>query len=75
MCEGDLILYSTKDATAIIRLPEVDGTVGLTQLEMAELFDTNLSAADVLTADEADIAQLEALQKAAKGRKKGDEDA
>lgn len=41
MSEGELILYSTEDGTATIGLRAVDGTVWLTQLEMAELFDTS----------------------------------
>lgn len=40
MSEGDLILYSTEDGAATIGLRAVGGTVWLTQLEMAELFDT-----------------------------------
>ncbi|MBT9291813.1 virulence RhuM family protein [Prosthecodimorpha staleyi] len=41
MSEGELILYSTEDGAAIIGLRAIDGTVWLTQLEMAELFDTS----------------------------------
>ena len=41
MSEGELILYSTKDGAATIGLRAIDGTVWLTQLEMAELFDTS----------------------------------
>jgi Virulence protein len=41
MSEGELILYSTEDGAATIGLRAVDGTVWLTQLEMAELFDTS----------------------------------
>lgn len=41
MSEGELILYSTDDGAATIGLRAVDGTVWLTQLEMAALFDTS----------------------------------
>ena len=41
MSEGELILYSTEDGAATIGLRAIDGTVWLTQLEMAELFDTS----------------------------------
>lgn len=41
MSEGELILYSTDDGAATIGLRAIDGTVWLTQLEMAELFDTS----------------------------------
>jgi hypothetical protein len=41
MSEGELILYSTEDGAATIGLRAVGGTVWLTQLEMAELFDTS----------------------------------
>jgi hypothetical protein len=41
MSEGELILYSTEDDAATIGLRAIDGTVWLTQLEMAELFDTS----------------------------------
>ena len=40
MARGELILYRTKDGRAAIRLRVVDGTVWLTQAEIAELFDT-----------------------------------
>ncbi|WP_230281598.1 virulence RhuM family protein [Croceicoccus sp. Ery15] len=40
MSKGELILYRTEDGTTTIGLRAVDGTVWLTQLEMAELFDT-----------------------------------
>jgi hypothetical protein len=43
--------------------------------ERFEVFDANRRAAEALAADEADIAQLEEMAKAAKGRKKGGEDA
>ncbi|MXW41273.1 MAG: virulence RhuM family protein [Synechococcus sp. SB0668_bin_15] len=41
MAEGELILYNTEDGAATIGLRAVDGTVWLTQLEMATLFDTS----------------------------------
>jgi hypothetical protein len=37
---GELILYRTEDGRAAIRLRVVDGTVWLTQAEIADLFDT-----------------------------------
>lgn len=41
MAEGELILYNTEDGAATVGLRAVDGTVWLTQLEMATLFDTS----------------------------------
>jgi hypothetical protein len=41
MSEGKLILYNTDDGLATIGLRAVGGTVWLTQLEMAGLFDTS----------------------------------
>lgn len=41
MSEGELILYSTEDGAATIGLRAIEGTVWLTQLEMAALFDTS----------------------------------
>ena len=41
MSEGELILYNTEDGAATIGLRAVGGTVWLTQLEMAQLFDTS----------------------------------
>lgn len=41
MSEGELILYNTDDGLATIGLRAVGGTVWLTQLEMAGLFDTS----------------------------------
>jgi hypothetical protein len=40
--KGELILYKTEDGRAAIRLRAVDGTVWLTQAEIAALFDTTL---------------------------------
>lgn len=40
MSEGELILYTTEDGEAAIQLRAVDGTVWLSQLDMAELFQT-----------------------------------
>ena len=37
---GELILYSTEDGRAEIQLRAADGTVWLTQAQIAELFDT-----------------------------------
>lgn len=37
---GELLLYQTADGLSRINLKAVDGTVWLTQLEMAELFNT-----------------------------------
>jgi hypothetical protein len=44
-------------------------------IERFEVFDANRRAAEALAADEADIAQLEELEKVTKGRKKGRGDA
>ena len=41
MAEGELILYNTEDGAATVGLRAVDGTVWLTQLEIATLFDTS----------------------------------
>lgn len=44
-------------------------------VERLEVFDANRRAAEMLASDEADIAELEEIEKAAKGRKKGCDDA
>ena len=41
MSEGEIIVYNTVDGRAEIQLRAVDGTVWLTQAQMAELFDTS----------------------------------
>ena len=41
MSDGEIILYSTDDGAAEIQLRAVDGTVWLSQIEMAELFQTS----------------------------------
>ncbi|AQV92599.1 hypothetical protein BJN34_01675 [Cupriavidus necator] len=41
MNAGELILYTTEDGAVQIRLQAADGTVWLTQAEMAELFQTS----------------------------------
>lgn len=40
MSEGELILYKTEDGLTQVMLREMDGTVWLTQAEMADLFQT-----------------------------------
>ena len=40
MSDGEIILYNTEDGQAEIQFRAVDGTVWLSQLEMAELFQT-----------------------------------
>ena len=40
MSDGELIIYQTEDGLAEINLRAIEGTVWLTQNEMAELFDT-----------------------------------
>lgn len=40
--KGELILYRTEDGRTAIQLRAVDGTVWLTQAEIAALFDTSL---------------------------------
>ena len=40
MSDGEIILYNTEDGKSEIQLRAVDGTVWLTQAQMADLFDT-----------------------------------
>ena len=40
---GELILYTTEDGDLVVRLQERDGSVWLTQSQMAELFQTTVS--------------------------------
>ena len=40
---GELILYATEDGDLVVRLQERDGSVRLTQLQLAELFQTTVS--------------------------------
>lgn len=40
MANGEIVLYTTEDGTASIQLRTKDGTVWLTQAEIAELFQT-----------------------------------
>ena len=40
---GELILYATEDGDLVVRLQERDGSVRLTQLHLAELFQTTVS--------------------------------
>jgi hypothetical protein len=40
---GELILYTTEDGDLVVRLQERDGSVWLTQLQLAELFQTTVS--------------------------------
>lgn len=42
MAEGELILYNTEDGVATVGLRAVDGTVWLSQREIAELFDKDV---------------------------------
>ena len=42
MTGGELILYTTEDGKASVQLRAADGTVWLTQLEMADLFQTSV---------------------------------
>ena len=42
MAEGELVLYNTEDGAATIGLRAVDGTVWLSQREMAELFNKDV---------------------------------
>lgn len=41
MTEGELILYTSEDGSTAVRLRAEGGTVWLTQLEMADLFQTS----------------------------------
>lgn len=75
MSEGELILYNTEDGAATIGLRPIDGTVWLTQLEMAELFDTSkqnisLHLNNILSEGElmADSVVKESLTTAADGK-------
>jgi len=75
MSEGELILYNTEDGAATIGLRAIDGTVWLTQLEMAELFDTSkqnvsLHINNILSEGElaADSVVKESLTTAADGK-------
>ena len=43
MSEGEIILYSTEDGQAEIQLRAVDGTVWLTQAQMAPVMGMSLS--------------------------------
>ncbi len=43
MSNGELILYTTEDGTSKVQLRASEGTVWLTQLEIAELFQTSVS--------------------------------
>jgi hypothetical protein len=40
---GEIILYTTEDGRSAIQLKAKDGSVWLTQAEIAELFDTSVS--------------------------------
>ena len=40
---GELILYTTGDSDLVVRLQERDGSIWLTQLQLAELFQTTVS--------------------------------
>lgn len=75
MSEGELILYKTDDGAATIGLRAINGTVWLTQLEMAELFDTSkqnisLHLNNILTEGElvAESVVKESLTTAADGK-------
>lgn len=75
MSEGELILYSTEDGAATIGLRAIGGTVWLTQLEMAELFDTSkqnisLHISNILSEGElsAEAVVKESLTTAADGK-------
>jgi len=75
MSEGELILYATEDGAATIGLRAIDGTVWLTQLEMAELFDTtkqnvSLHLSNLFSEEELDEGSVvkESLTTAADGK-------
>lgn len=74
--KGELILYTTEDGAAAIKLRVADGTVWLTQLELAELFQTSkqnvsLHIRNVLTEGEleAEAVVKEHLTTAADGKR------
>jgi hypothetical protein len=50
MSNGELILYTSEDGAARIQLRAVEGTVWLTQAQMAELFQTSPQAITQLIA-------------------------
>jgi hypothetical protein len=73
---SDLILYQTEDGQARVQLLKLDGSVWLTQLDIADLFATtkqnvSLHAANVLKTGEltADAVVKESLTTAADGKK------
>jgi hypothetical protein len=73
---SDLVLYQTEDGQARVQLLKLDGSVWLSQLDIAELFATtkqnvSLHAANVLKAGEltADAVVKESLTTAADGKK------
>ena len=75
MSEGELILYTTDDGLTQIQLREMDGTVWLTQAEIAELFQTtkqnvSLHARNILKEGELNEASVvkEYLTTAADGK-------
>ena len=47
MSGGELILYTTNDGQARINLRALDGTVWLTQLQLAELFGVSVANVNV----------------------------
>ena len=47
MSSGELILYTTNDGQARISLRALDGTVWLTQLQLAELFGVTVANINV----------------------------
>ncbi len=47
MSSGELILYTTNDGQARINLRALDGTVWLTQLQLAELFGVSVANINV----------------------------
>ena len=51
MSAGELILYRSQDGSARIQLRAVDGTVWLTQAEIAELFGITEAYSDIGQAD------------------------
>jgi hypothetical protein len=75
MADGELILYTTEDGEALIELYAQDGTVWLTQAELAELFQTtkqniSLHAKNILSEKELPLSVVkESLTTAADGKK------
>lgn len=61
MSDGELILYTTEDGQTDIQLRAIDETVWLTQIEIAELFQTSKQNVSLHVKNILDDGELEAL--------------